>query len=154
MLCWHHVVHMEDGPLFGNHQAVAQRKPNMNTVSDCWRQFPGTAEQIISAQTVKGNEETTPSLEQIGRGATRETSVLTASPASLRGAGTHCCPDTPVTRETAITATSFAWGACQGVAAASSLAHQQQPAPGTRYRGWGAKRDASPLRNPNNLLVL
>ncbi|KAK4810265.1 hypothetical protein QYF61_013080 [Mycteria americana] len=94
MPCWHHVVHMEDGPLFGTHGAAAQHEPNTDTVSDTGRRFPGTAVRIILAWTVKGNEEIARRLEKIGRGVTRETSLLAASPASSHGAVTRHHPET------------------------------------------------------------
>lgn len=57
MPCWHHVMCVEDRPLFGSHGAVARHNPNTDMVSDSWRHFPGTAVWIILARTVKGNEE-------------------------------------------------------------------------------------------------
>lgn len=75
--CWHHVMRVEDRPPFGSHGAASQHQPNTNTASDHWRSFPGTAVWIISAQTMKGNEEVGLCPEKIG-GAAQESSFLAA----------------------------------------------------------------------------
>lgn len=69
MLCWHHVRCVEDRTLLGSHKAAAG-EPSTDPVSNSWRLFPGTAERITAAWTVKGNEERARHLEKIGRGMT------------------------------------------------------------------------------------
>lgn len=80
---------------FGSHRAAARHEPNTDLVSNSSRCFPGTAERITAAQTVKGNEERARRLEKIGRGMTHETAFLASPPlACSHGAVTHHHPET------------------------------------------------------------
>lgn len=75
---------------FGSHRAAARHEPNTDLVSNSSRHFPGTAERITAAQTVKGNEERARRLEKMGRGMTHETAFLASPPlACSHGAVTH-----------------------------------------------------------------